>query len=258
MSVKTSLKKSRQDIGTNEDLNNFHLSKSTSFIEAKKSRISTSFLKTGNSTMISYSSNSNTKKQERATIRQTNEFFIKEYEMEDSESSCSNEEVKADYPLAKKIITFSAYISNAPWLDPQERGKPLLIKENIETSSNDSLIFITRKFLAIINESIQDKSWQFNIPSEDTSLAAEYTVKPMKKKNGKPDLDLPGFEPDKMINELNHDSFSIVFEHKSIKQARKQIEKQSPLKEVIVSTQVPINSTVIKEKKECCDHCILF
>lgn len=228
--------KDRKEVGFVDFSHNIKYCKSTSFLDNKKSRISASFLKTGSSTIISNTSYSKRRPDESCLLA-SHPLHIDEFDSE--ESGSPNKLLKAD---ENKVISFSICINET--LYKTEENLPLLIRSTIDVSINETLLNVTRRFIEYVNKQIDSKGLCLNLPSNETLEPNDLIVKPMKKKSGKPDMDLPGFELEKRIGEVNYDAFSIVYNKSCLQPKTNKFSNHE--KQELVQTQAMSKSLSLK------------
>lgn len=225
--------------------------KSTTLLETKKSRLSSSFIRTLSSTMISNSSNQ--KK------RNSDNFNVCVEAPENSSVSESSYTKTSKMAESKRILSFSIYSSNFLYpIDGKENV--LMLRENLEASLNETLLTVTQRFLELVNIKLNDSKIAFIKPTIETSLSSLYILKPMKKKSGKPDMDLPGFELGEKVGEINYDAFSIVFSSICVKK-HEETEEHKPLDQVICQPRksfVKSRNEINEKSGGCCQSCVVF
>lgn len=247
MSAKIKVK--MQECPVSEDSLSISYCNSANFRATKKSRISSSFIRTSSSTMISNSSihkirsednfNECTEASENSSVNEIS-------------SSCKSLQVA----VSKKILSFSIYSSSFPYAS---EGM-LLLRENLEADLEETLLTTTQRFIELINNKIVDSKIHFIKPCHQTSEQSLYILKPMKKKSGKPDMDLPGFDLGKKVGEVNFDAFSVVFSPSCIRKLDDAEKGNNGLSQVIQSKKsFKKGRNEINERSSgCCQGCVIY
>lgn len=222
--------------------------KSTTLLETKKSRLSSSLIRTLSSTMISSSSNQ---------MRSVDNFNVCMEAPENSSVSESNYSKTKSVAESLRVLSFSIYSNTFPnSIDTKE--KVFLLRENLEASSNETLLSLTQRFLQLINSKIRNSKIAFIIPSDDETLSSLYTLKPMKKKSGKPDMDLPGFEMGEKVGKVNFDAFSIVFSSSCIKKLMIDDESKHSYQVIQPNNVNKGHIEISRNPSGCCQSCLVF
>ena len=244
---------------------NIDKSKSTTYLENKKSRITKSFIKTNYTTMTSNKSNDKgfKKSEDDSNIHITNNFITEFFDEENG----SAKEDKID--RTSKLITFSLFIEKHPKLINEKL--PMLLKESFEINADECLSKAIILFIRIINKSLKDKDLKITVPRQCKIKDLEYQVKPMKK-SGKPDFDLPAFDLETPIKSFCFNAFSLVFKDSFLSSLSRESTDTDlkQIKEVIIDKPLTIEKRIstnenknkqIPKKSEsssCCNSCIVF
>lgn len=233
-----------------------HNNRSVSLLESKRSKISASFLKTSCSTFIGI-------QKEESDSKALLDF---------SEAINDNSDISQK---EQKLFSFSCFLC-----EDITKGLSICFRENMLMPENCNLIDATIKFTEHFNTFLEANKYRFRILLVGAlKNPYEFSIKPMKKKNGKPNMDYPNFELIKKLAELNHDSFSIIYtkscfaeasssskssknrhQHKTLLDER-QIIRSNNSSLFKKSKQNSMNRTnnhsIIEESKTCC-KCSIF